>query len=157
MSYREDFYKFSHYFLPNKLFNSEGAIINRKLKNKEILTEALISIWQSIEIEDYSTKNILPEFSIEVRRMDNCNSIIVIKIPEAREELEALYIGIIFDKNFKIRYFTYEIGVNSYQEKGYYLFECTINWENINYGFFKGNRIEKFINYIEEVLIYELF
>jgi hypothetical protein len=108
-------------------------------------------------MEDYSTKNILPEFSIEVRRMDNCNSIIVIKIPEAREELEALYIGIIFDKNFKIRYFTYEIGVNPHQEKGYYLFECTINWENINYGFFKEIRIEKFINYIEEVLIYELF
>lgn len=155
--YREDFYKFSHYFLPNKLFNSEGSVINRKLKNKDILEEALINIWQNIEMEDYSTKNILPEFSIEVRRMDNCNSIIVIKIPEAREELEALYIGIIFDKNFKIRYFTYEIGVNPHQEKGYYLFECTINWESINYGFFKESRIETFINYIEEALIYELF
>ncbi|URZ01259.1 hypothetical protein [Clostridium felsineum] len=150
--YREDYYKFSHYFLPNFLFKFGDIIIKRMLENKEEFIESLKISWNSIELEKSFTRNDPPSFEINNINIDEDKSLIIIKIPEAKEERETPYIGIGFNKSNDIRYFTYEIGKGLHYEEIYFLCEWTRELKHINHGMYSDNDIENFVNEIKSLL-----
>ncbi|WP_156946279.1 hypothetical protein [Clostridium akagii] len=53
--------------------------------------------------------------------MANGKSLIIIKMPEAKEAQETPFISITYDENFDdIRYFVFEIAANFYGQSGFF-------------------------------------
>ncbi|PJI10208.1 MULTISPECIES: hypothetical protein [Clostridium] len=150
--YREDYYKFSHYLLPYSIFKFGNVIIKRILEDEEEFIESLKVSWNSIELEGNSIRSNPPSFDIDNIKIDENKTLIIIKIPEAKEERETSYIGIGFNKNNDFRYFTYEIGKGLHYEKIYFLCEWTKKFNHINHGMYSSNDIENFIDDIKTLL-----
>ncbi|URZ04122.1 hypothetical protein [Clostridium felsineum] len=150
--YREEYYKFSHEFLPNSLFKFGDVIIKRVLEDREEFVESLKESWKNIELEKSFIRSDPPSFKIDDLNIDKTKSLIIIKVPEAKEEREALYIGIGFNKENDIRYFTYEIGKGLHYENVYFLCEWTRELKHINHGMYSNNDIESFVDEIKSLL-----
>ncbi|URZ04145.1 hypothetical protein [Clostridium felsineum] len=121
--YREEYYKFSHEFLPNSLLKFGDVIIKRVLEDKNEFVKSLKESWKNIELEKSFIRSDPPSFKIDNLNINKTKFLIIIKVPEAKEEREALYIGIGFNKENDIRYFTYEIGKGLHYENVYFLCE----------------------------------
>jgi hypothetical protein len=133
MEYREDYYKFSHVLFPISIFEHGQQIIQKILKDKDSFINVLKNAWNGIVIEK-GIKNVSPSFKINLLdNIKNPYSLIVIEIPEARESTETPYVGIVFDKDYNIRYFTYEIE-KEFGEECYFLCEWAQNRTRMNYG-----------------------
>ncbi|MCR3760580.1 hypothetical protein [Clostridium felsineum] len=147
--YREDYYKFSHYFLPYSLFKFGNLIIKRILEDKDGFIKNLKTSWRNIELEKSFVRSNPPSFEIDNIEINKAKSLIVVKMPEAKEEKEALYIGIGFNKKNDIRYFTYEIGKGIHFEDVYFLCEWTKELKHINHGVYSNKDIGNFIGDIK--------
>ncbi len=150
MKARIDYYKFTHYFFPYILFNFSETVIKQILKNKECFAEKLILGWDDIGIEEDYQRSDAPSLSFEIENIDESSTLIILKIPEARGVLEAPFIGIYFNKEYKVRYFTYEIA-ESYDENCYFLCEWTKEWHHINYNSNVKCDISIFIKEIKKI------
>jgi hypothetical protein len=145
MEQRMDYYKFTHYFLPHTVFNFPEITIGQILENKEKYAEKLKIVWKKIELEDNQQRSIAPNFSIDLKKINDNTTLIVLKIPEAP------YIGIVFDKEFNIRYFTYEVGKDC--DKGtYHLCEWSKKWNHSNYGINSECSTEQFVSEVRRTL-----
>lgn len=75
----------------------------------------------------------------------------IIHVPEASEAMEAPYIGIVFDKEFNARYFTYEIG--DYMDKDYCaVCEWSLNREHVSWQIHNECSLENFIREIMTII-----
>lgn len=148
---RRDYYNFTHYLLPHTVFNFTEITINQILRNKDKFAEKLKCGWETIEIEEGEERSTAPSFSFEIQEINDNNTLIILKIPEAAKFLEATFVGIVFDENFNVRYFTYELGEDC--EVGrYHLCEWTPKWAHLNYGINMEYNTEDFINKVRKAV-----
>jgi hypothetical protein len=135
MEYREDYYNFSHYILPYNVFNFKGMILKSIIKDTSC--EDLKRSWDCVTV-DNGIKSESPSFEMCLEKIDDDRSLIIIKIPEAKEVRETPFIGIIFDENFnELRYFVLEITEKLYGYSGFFLCEWSKEWNHINHKFYK--------------------
>lgn len=156
MGYREDYYKFSHKLLPQAFFSFGKTTIERILENKEQFIKKLKYTWESMQL-DSRVRRKAPSFEIDIRELDSTYSLIVVKIPEANKPMETPYIGVLFDKDYNIRYFTYEISNEINGKHEYLMCEWTQQWEHLNYGLQEDGEYETFLRALESQLVCELF
>ena len=119
--------------------------------HKAVFAKHLTAIWLQIPLEKSKLRNESPVFELDIKSINKEVSLIVIKIPSAIEELEALYMGVAYDKNYNVRYFTYEIAKGIESQTQYALCEWTLVWDHINHGFHTDNNMATFTNNIEAV------
>lgn len=151
MKKRMDYYKFTHYFLPHTLFNFSEVAIGQILKDKEKFAQKLKLTWRSIKLEGNEQRSQAPSFSFEIKKINDNYTLIVLKIPEAKDALEAPFIGIVFNKKYKVRYFTYEIA-ESLGDKCYLLCEWDQSWNHKNYMSSLECDINKFVEEIKNII-----
>ncbi len=156
MWYREDYYKFTHQHMPHTVFNYGRLLVYRLMRDEESFLENLKKTWSTIEIDKPQMRKAPPDFSLDILQFNIEHTGIILTIPEAREDQEAAYIGITYDKDDNFRYFTYEIGQGSQGETIYFICECTKDWEHFNYGFHHERDKALFIKKISEILVYDL-
>ena len=156
MSYREDYYKFTHYLMPHTVFNYGRLMIYRMERNENSFIEELKRTWSTIELEKPQLRNVSPSFGIETIQLTVEHTGIITCIPEASEAQEAMYLAIVFDTTDNFRYFTYEIGKEKEAEPLYFLCEWTQNRQHINYGPHSESDKKIFINNLSEQLVYDL-
>ena len=149
--YREDYYKFAHHFFPYTVFKYPKALINNIIMNKDMFAKNMTLQWGKIPLKNSTCRNKAPIFKIELIKVNENISLIVIKVPTAKEELEAYYMGVSYDKNYNIRYFTYEIAKGFKDNALYAMCEWTPAWDHINYGLYSDNNITTFTNNVESV------
>ena len=106
-------------------------------------------LWLEIPLKKSKLRNESPLFKIDIKSINKEINLIVIKIPTAKEELEAYYLGVAYDENYNVRYFTYEVTKGPGNDMLYALCEWTKDWSHINYGFYPDNNIATFTNNIE--------
>ncbi len=149
MERREDYYLFSHYILPYNVFKLKGMMIKNISKDK--LCAGLIRSWDSIKTEN-GVNSQSPNFEMNVKDMKNGKSLIIIKMPEAKETQETPFIGITYDENFDdIRYFVFEIAANLYGKSGFFLCEWSKELNHINHKFYKNLlNVKEFYNAVIE-------
>ena len=157
MDTREDYYKFAHYLFPYMMFNYGKAVIGQMTKEKDIFAQRLRKNWENIKIENTINRSIPPNFHIDIKRLDVIHNLIVVTLPEASEAWETPYIGITFDDNCDIKYFTYEIGKISDSQEGYFLCQWTPDWKHINHGSYDIADGELFAKEISDILVLDLF
>ena len=157
MSYREDYYQFTHYFMPHTIFNFGRLMINSIQRNEDYFIEVLKRAWSTIELENPQLRNVTPNFVIDTIQLTIEHTGIIISIPEASESHEAMYIAIVFDIKDNFRCFTYEIGKGIRGNTLYFLCEWTPEWKHINYGTHNERDKNIFTNNLSELLVYELF
>jgi hypothetical protein len=157
MSYREDYYKFTHLLLPNSCLKYGRLIAYRIMRNQEIFIENLKSIWKSMDLEKPQLRNNSPSFQVENVQLNPEHTGIIFSIPEAAENGEANFIGIVYDSNDNFRYFTYEIGEDEHHGKVYNLCELDKAGNHFVYGFQSDSSKSTFIRELSTILIYELF
>jgi hypothetical protein len=157
MGCREDYYKFTHHLMPHTIFNYGRLLVYRMMRNEDEFIDNLKKTWLSIEVEKGDFKSDPPEFELNIINLNAEHTAIIITIPEAMEKQEAVYIGIIYDKDDNFRYFTYEIGEGNQHEKLYFLCEWTSNREHLNYGTHNDSNKAVFIKDVSDLLIYDLF
>ncbi|CAB1249293.1 hypothetical protein ACFHWD_20435 [Clostridium sp. MT-14] len=151
MEYREDYYKFSHVIFPISLFKYRKQFIQKIKKEGDSFSTILKKGWNSIVIEK-GIRNAPPSFKINLlNNIKNSYSLIVIEIPEARESTETPYIGIVFDKDYNIRYFTYEIE-KEFGKKCYFLCEWSQDRTHINYGEHMDKNLNTFTQSITDLI-----
>ena len=155
MSYREDYYKFTHYLVPYTVFSYGRLMIYRMEKNENSFIEELKRTWAAIELEKPQLRNEYPSFGIETIQL-TVEHTGIISIPEASESQEAMYIAIVFDTTDNFRYFTYEIGKGNQGRPLYFLCEWTQSQQHINYGPHPERDKKIFINNLSEQLVYDL-
>jgi hypothetical protein len=156
MSVREDYYKFAHYLLPNTAFKNKKIFVDRAVNNPGLFIFGLKNSWKSIQVDSNQKKSVVPEFEVETKVLTKDHSLIIIKTPSAKRIMEAPLIGVIYDKEYNMRYFTYEIGKGEPGMLRYFLCEWTSDWKHINYGSSADLVIDDFIKGIEEQLVYEI-
>ena len=157
MKCREDYYHFTHYFMPHTIFNYGRLMINSIQRNEDYFIEELKRTWATIELEKPQLRNVTPNFIMDTIQLTIEHAGIIISIPEATESHEAMYIAIVFDITDNFRYFTYEIGKGRQEDTLYYLCEWTPEWKHINYGTHKDRDKKIFTKNLSELLVYELF
>lgn len=150
MNCREDYYNFSHYYLPHIVFNFTKIFIYKILKNKDGLADTLMNTWSggNTDTRNEKTKNEHPHISIDIKKLNDVYSLILFNIKEAKHYLETPYLGVLFDTNYKVRYFTFEI---DFEEKSYLLCEWTPVWNHIAYSFHKQASKDIFIEGIKKI------
>jgi hypothetical protein len=156
VGYREDYYKFAHCLMPNSVFNYGRLLVYKILRNEEVFINNLKITWSKIEVENNQYRNIPPEFELDIKNLNDEHTAIIITMPEAKENQEALYIGITYDKDDNFRYFTYEIGKGSEGAALYFLYEWTLGGKHINYGAHHDMQKNLFIKEISSLLLYDL-
>lgn len=152
MRVREDYYKFLHRLFPTTIFKFKKFVIEKILENADEFINSLKRSWNSIEITKDEVRSECPNFKIEIRQMDKDNGFIILTVPEAKENSEALCAGILFDKQYNVRYFTYEIGIGLDKRQVYYLCEWTYDWKHLNHGCYETNDIDTFIKEVSKVV-----
>lgn len=157
MSYREDYYKFTYLLLSDLSYRQGRLMVYRAMRNKETFIENLKYIWEGINLEKPQLRNTPPSFQVECVQLNPEHAGIVISIPEASEDGEANYIGVVYDSDDKFRYFTYEIGENENHKKIYYLCELDEEGNRCVYGIQNDNTKSAFLMELSSILIYELF
>lgn len=156
MGYREDYYKFAYHIMPHTIFNYGHLFVYRLMRNEGLFIENLKKTWSKIQIEKPQFRSSPPDFTVDIINFNVEHTGIVISLSEAKEDREAVYIGIIYDKNDNFRYFTYEIGKGINDEALYFVCECTSEWEHLNYGFHFERDKSVFIKELSELLVYDL-
>lgn len=156
MSFREDYYKFTHLLMPHAAFNYGRLLTYRMLRDERAFIENLKKTWSVIELEDPQCRNDPPDFSIDITYPNVEHTVIIITIPQAAEAQEAIYIGITYDKDDRFRYFTYELGKGISGETIYFLCEWTRDGEHVNYGAYDKRDKSVFIKGLSDLLVYEL-
>lgn len=156
MGCREDYYKFTHQFMPHTIFNYGRLLVYRMMRNKEIFIDNLKKTWSTIELEKERFKSVPPNFEVDIIDLNVEHTGIIITIPEAMENEEAVFIGITYDNNDNFRYFTYEIGEGNQHETLYFLCEWTLGRDHINYGPHNDKKKAVFIKEVSDLLIYDL-
>lgn len=151
MSFREDYYRFAHYFFPYSVFKYPQLMIDNIKTGQDRFILRLKNIWNTIPLENAELRNTSPNFNIEFGNITERDFLIRIEIPEANEELEARYLGISYDENYKVRYFTYEIGQDLDGNRNYVLCEWTPEWNHIVYEFYKDDNKDIFIKGIKKI------
>jgi predicted house-cleaning noncanonical NTP pyrophosphatase (MazG superfamily) len=157
MCYREDYYKFVNQLVPEMVFNNGRLFIYRLLRNENMMITNLKKLWEKMKLEETYYRNEFPNIQIEEVQINVEHTLIIISIPEAREDQEAIYIGITYDRDDNFRYFTYEISKQTCDKERYSLYEITSNNEQINYGAHQVKDKAVFSKELSQVLIYELF
>jgi hypothetical protein len=157
MSYREDYYKFTHSLLPDLCLKSGKLLVYRVMRNQEIFIENLKSIWESMYLEKPQLRNSSPGFQVENVKLNLEHGGIIISIPEAAENGEANFIAAVYDLNDNFRYFTYEIGEDKHGKKVYYLWELDGAGNRFIYGAQSDSVKSAFLAELSMILIYELF
>jgi hypothetical protein len=153
---KEDYYKFTHQLMPHTVFNHGRLLVYRLMRNEELFIENLKITWSTIELEKPQLRSSPPDFALHIIDFNIEHTGIILSVPAATEDGEAVYIGIIYDKNDNFRYFTYEIGKGIKGETLYFLCECTADWEHFNYGCHFQRDKSIFIKEISELLVYDL-
>lgn len=152
---REDYYKFAHKYLPNTFFKYGEIAINMAVDDKLRYAEKLKQTWKSMQLEGMLKKK-YPSFEIDIKNIDEEYSLIIIEIPEARKAYETPFIGVLYNKEYNVRYFTYEIAEEFGGENAYFLCEWTEKWDHINHCICRDRKVETFITALDSTLICEL-
>jgi len=153
---REDYYKFTYCIMPCAFFKHGTILVDRVKKNKKDMIEAMKRTWSIIELEKEQTRNMTPNFTVDVKPINTNHTGIIITIPEAVESQEAVYIGIIYDKTKNFRYFTYEVSKGNEGETLYFLCECTSYGNHINHSFHYERDKSVFIKGLSELFVTKL-
>lgn len=148
---RRDYYNFTHYLLPHTVFKFPEMTISNILGDKEKFAETLKVVWKTIELEDNVERSIAPSFSFGIEKISDNTNLIILNIPEATEFLEAPFVGIVFDKKFNVRYFTYEINKQDNKEC-YFLCEWEKEWRHVNYSSYDNRNVKTFLNEIKHII-----
>jgi hypothetical protein len=157
MDTREDYYKFAHYLFPYMMFNYGKDVISQLTRDKDFFIQNLKKNWEHIRIENNACRSISPNFQVDIKKLDVIHNLIVVTLPEASEAWETPYIGITFDDNYSMKYFTFEIGKKAGNEKCYFLCQWTQDWQHINNGSYDAADVDLFIKEISDILVLDLF
>ena len=120
--------------MPYFVFKQGRSLVDRVMKDKKSLIKGMKSSWLTIQLESTDRRSMTPNFTVDKISINAEHSGIIITIPQAVEDHEAVYLGIIYDKDYNFRYYTYEIGEGNEGETLYFLCECTSMGNHLNYS-----------------------
>lgn len=156
MSYREDYYKFSHNLLPHMIFNYGSYVLDWIQRDKKAFVDTLKHSWEKILLENELNRSSAPDFSIEIRCLNELQTLIVLSIPGSEYIYETPYIFISVDTDNLMNYFTCEIGEYINDTRNYYLCQWTREKEHINYQVFHDLELAPIIKHISEILVFDI-
>ena len=139
--------------MPHLVFNHGLTLVDRVMKDKKSFIKGMRSSWLTIQLESSDRRSMTPNFTVDKISINAEYSGIIITIPEAVNKHEAVYIGIIYDKDYNFRYYTYEIGEGNEGETQYFLCECTSMGNHLNYSFNPKRDKSLFIEELTELFV----
>jgi hypothetical protein len=152
MNCREDYYKFAHKLLPKTAFKHSKPFIERVETDLDLFIYGLKNCWKSIQIDKNHKRSSVPEFEAYLLPLTEEQTLISIIMPDAKKLIEAPFIGIVYDRDHNIRYFTYEIGRGAPGQIVYFLCEWTEKGNHLNHALYHELDINNFMRGITDQL-----
>jgi len=157
-------YFFVHRLIPRYVRECEEELLEKFRLNK-IEKGAFLNYMNTLWFEvcdgiGEQEKRQASNFEIVIENINDNISLLAIKMPEPKGMPEAKYIAFLFflDTPERIRYFTYELNLNSEtKENSFFVCEWSKNGDHLNYGDFSKPDLKCFTNAIKNILRHNLF